>query len=67
MNDFLKRYELATLEKAAKEAYADGIAIVTVDTITMQRVLREIKRRRFLASRQQRKREKSMTRKQEEQ
>lgn len=66
MNGFLKRYELSALEKAAKEAYAVGIAAITVDTITMQRLLREIKRRRFLASRRQRKREKSMAKQQEE-
>lgn len=66
MNDFLKRYEIAALEAATKDAHAVGIAAITVDVVTMQRLLREIKRRRFLASRQQRKREKSMARQQEE-
>ena len=66
MNDFLKRYELAALEKAAKDAHAVGIAAITVDVVTMQRLLRELKRRRFLASRQQRKRAKSIAKEQEE-
>ncbi|MGM9582191.1 MAG: hypothetical protein ACI3WU_00540 [Phascolarctobacterium sp.] len=66
MNDFLKRYELSALDKATREASAVGIAAVMVDTNTMARLLREIKRRRFLASRQQRKREKSIAKQQEE-
>ena len=66
MNDFLKRYELSALDKATREAYSVGIAAVTVDVNTMQRLLREVKRRRFLASRQQRKREKRMVQQREE-
>ena len=66
MNDFLKRYEIASLESATKDAHAVGITAITIDVVTMQRLLRELKRRRFLASRQQRKRAKSIAKQQEE-
>ena len=66
MNDFLKRYELSALDKATREANAVGIATVMVDTDTMMRLLREIKRRRFLASRHERKRQRDIAKQEEE-
>ena len=65
MNDFLKRYEVNALDKATREANSVGIAAIMVDTSTMMRLLFEIKRRRFLASRQQRKRQQSIAKQQE--
>lgn len=51
MNNYLKRYEICALEKAAKEAIEADIASVQIEPHSLMRLLREVKKRRFQSSR----------------
>ena len=55
-NDYLKRFELENLEKVTKEcqktAETAGVeAVVPIEAAALLRMLKEIKRRRFLSHR----------------
>lgn len=54
-NDYLKRFELQNLEKVTKECVktakqAGAEAIVPIEAYALLRMIKEIKRRRFLSN-----------------
>lgn len=51
MNDYLKRYEIVALEKGIASSVKKGLSLVLVDVEQLQRLLQEVKKRRFQASR----------------
>lgn len=51
MNNYLKRFEISALEEAAKEAIKAEVSSVQIDTHSLMRLLREVKKRRFQSSR----------------
>lgn len=50
MNDYLKRCEIAALEKGIASSVKQGLSLVLVDVEQLQRLLQEVKKRRFQAS-----------------